>query len=81
MVKKVPSAVVVKFSTNLENFHQNGDQFLDGSTHLYKRGCPLVGPSVRKSVRRSVTSSVTSFFYVKNEGFSSQKSLGGWVKI
>ena len=29
--------------------------FLDASSHLYKRVCPSVGPSVRPSVRRSVT--------------------------
>ena len=33
--------------------------FLDASTHLYKRVCPSVGPSVRRLVRRSVT----RFFY------------------
>ena len=28
--------------------------FLDASTHLYKRLCPSVGPSVRRLVRPSV---------------------------
>ena len=28
--------------------------FLDASSHLYKRVCPSVGPSVRRSVRPSV---------------------------
>ena len=29
-------------------------EFLDATTHLYKRSFPSVGPSVRPSVRRSV---------------------------
>ena len=41
--------------------------FLDASTHLYKRLCPSVGPSVRLSdswsVRRTFGPSVTSFFF------------------
>ena len=37
--------------------------FLDATSHLYKRGCPSVGRSVRPSVGPSVTSSVTSFFF------------------
>ena len=33
-------------------------QFLDASSHLYKRVCPSVGPSVRPSVGPSVGPSV-----------------------
>ena len=29
-------------------------EFLDASTHLYKRVCPSVGPTVRRSVGPSV---------------------------
>ena len=36
--------------------------FLDGSTHLYMRECPSVGPSVRPFVRRSVRRMVTCYF-------------------
>ena len=32
--------------------------YLDAPSHLYKRSCPSVGPSVRPSVRRSVGPSV-----------------------
>merc|ERR1719259_1054259 len=34
------------------------DDFLDATTHLYKRSCPSVGPSVGPSVRPSVGPSV-----------------------
>ena len=33
-------------------------EFLDASSHLYKRACPSIGPSVGPSVRRSVGPSV-----------------------
>ena len=48
--------------------------FLDASSHLYKRVCPSVGPSVRRSVGRSVRNQL--FSKSKNEGFSSCISSG-----
>ena len=53
-------------------------QFLDASSHLYKRVCPSVGRSVRPSVRRSVRRSVRNqlFSKSKNEGLSSCISSG-----
>ena len=38
--------------------HLPFSQFLDASSHLYKRVCPSVRPSVRRSVRPSVTPSL-----------------------
>ena len=38
--------------------------FLDASSHLYKRVCPLVRRSVRRSVGPSVGRSVTRFFSI-----------------
>ena len=36
------------------------DEFLDASTHLYKRVCPCVGPSVRQFVGPSVRNAFVS---------------------
>ena len=42
------------------------DNYLEASTHLYKRVCPSVG----RSVRRSVTSSLSSVNSTRNRGIT-----------
>ena len=54
-------------------------QFLDASSHLYKRVCPSVGPSVRWSVGLSVRHA-----FVKNKGnenFWANKCQGRFTRL
>ena len=48
----------LRAQTALQQYANELGQFLDATTHLYKRSCPSVRPSVRRSVHRSVGLSV-----------------------
>ena len=58
-----------KFETNKKKEPELffASQFLDASTHLYKRLCLSVRPSVRRSVRRSVRPLVCDLFFFFTE--------------
>ena len=44
--------------------------FLDASSHLYKRVCPSVGPSVRPSVTLSLKTGMTGMILIANNDVS-----------